>query len=69
MACDYPIVCQYWDAWQKAATGIGCTYPDALFISGKFPHPCEQHQLRIDHAEMEELRKENLRLKAEIRGY
>lgn len=67
MACDYPIVCFYWDARQKAATGIGCTCPDALFRI--FPHPCEQHQLQIDYAEMEELRKENMRLKAEMRGY
>lgn len=69
MACDYPLVCPYWDARQKVATGTGCTYPDSLFLSDKFPHPCEKHQLRIDRAEMEELRKENKQLKAERRGY
>lgn len=48
MSCDYPIICKWWDVKNKAESGVGCTYPPELFISGRLPHPCEAHQELID---------------------
>lgn len=65
MSCDFPLVCRWWDAKLKAVIGSGCTAPQSLFE--KCMNPCEMHQLNCDYAELEELWKENDRLRAELR--
>jgi len=48
MPCDYPIKCRWWDE-EKGR----CVAPNELFEKG--PHPCEEHQRKIDYAAAREL--------------